>query len=237
MTIKDDDNKGGIFLGVDTSLGSGLNIDPSVSNLSLGNLDLDSSDFFKVGENVFLGVGSGLDPAAIDTLTINNQPWLGLPLDEKEREISELRKEVDRLQEKIEDVDKLRKLVDVLTEEKNKEKVSYDNSEDKNGLRFNVSTGKVFLLDKPLGELKPGNNQYWMFKILWEAYDAVVSYADLIVEIRRHFGVGSEIAGAESNYCQKIKSSIKKNPKSHAVASLIEPASTPDNERGFRLKF
>lgn len=99
---------------------------------------------------------------------------------------------------------------------------------------FNEETGAVFVRNSYVGEVKPHAEAYFLFKILWEHYPHVVDYETISKYIYDNKKKKIEtLTRSHSNYCQTLKSAIKKKfPK---MASLIDKFKTGEGKRGYRL--
>lgn len=100
-------------------------------------------------------------------------------------------------------------------------------------IRFNASTGEVFLKDEPIGELRPGTRMFFFFKTLYESYPSTISYEELAKKTRKICGKGKDEYSYE-DYCHDTKKKIKQSYLK--IGNLIENFSTKHGENGYRLK-
>jgi hypothetical protein len=76
-------------------------------------------------------------------------------------------------------------------------------------IRFDEASGSIFLGGSSLGEVSVGSKEYFLLVCLSRQQDRFIAYADL-----KHFVLqqsGSTDETEEANFCQKLKSRIKKH--------------------------
>jgi len=181
---------------------------------------------------------------------------------ESDKRLSSIAEEVDTIKDDLEKMfsdkasEKIKKLVELevrryfIQQGKEMENISYASGKSmlrtnidfirpnstKKGIRkgnviFNKDTGKIFLKGRVLTQLTPGQIHYKFFECLFNLAECAVSYSLLKQTV---LGENRDkTSKTDGNYCQTIKSEIKK--KSKVLASLIKRFPAGDGQKGYKL--